>query len=246
MNIENAIAFVTGANGGIGTALVEELIRRGAAKIYLGARSVNKLDSLIAKYPNKVVPIALDVTHIEQVNAAAQMAKDVTLLVNNAGVATDQGFLSASQLDGARLEMEVNYFGPMLVTRAFAPILAQNDGGAILNILSFLANMTIPFAGSYSASKAAALSLTRGIRAELAAQGTLVVGSMPAQVDTELGSNYPDPKATTEEVARESLDAIEAGLEDVYPGVYAKQLLPQLQDAKAVEKSVAFFLPQPA
>lgn len=243
MHVKQSVAFVTGANGGIGSALIEDLIRRGAAKVYAGARTIKTLDSLVEKYVDKVVPVVLDVTNQEQVYAASQMAQDVTLLINNAGVSTDQGFLSASNLEGARLELDVNYFGPILVTRAFAPVLSKNGGGAILNILSFLANMTLPFAGSYSASKAAALSMTRGVRAELTAQGTLVVGSMPAQVDTELGSNYPDPKATTEEVARESLDAIEAGVEDVYPGAYAKQLLPQLQDAKAVEKSVAAYLP---
>jgi len=132
----------------------------------------------------------------------------------------------------------------MRVIRTFAPILKSNGGGAILNILSLLSNVTLPMAGSYSASKAAALSLTRGVRAELASQGTLVVGSMPAQVDTPLAKNYPDPKATVEEVATESIDAIEEGIEDVYPGDYAKQILPSLkEDPKGVEESMKAMLP---
>ena len=142
--------------------------------------------------------------------------------------------------------MDVNYFGTLRVIRAFAPVLARNGGGAILNVLSFLSNATLPMAGSYSASKAAALSMTRGVRAELRSQGTLVLGTMPAQIDTDLAKNYPEPKAKPAEVAAESLDALERGLEDVYPGVVAKQALELLRrDPKELERNMAAILPAP-
>ena len=244
MNIKDSIALVTGANGGIGSALVDELMTRGAAKVYAAARRPETLNPLLEKYGSKLVPLALDVTDEASVAAAAGRTGDVTLLINNAGTTVDQGFISAKDLDGARREMAVNYFGPIRMIRAFAPLLATNGGGAVVNLLSFLSNVTIPLAGSYSASKAAALSMTRGVRAELAAQGTLVVAAMPAQVDTPLAANYPEPKATTAEVALETLDALEAGHEEVYPGTLAKEMMPMvLSDPKAVEKSLAGMLP---
>ncbi len=244
MKIQNSIAFVTGANGGIGAAIVSELFHRGAAKVYAAARDVDNLSSLIEQYGDKLVPVTLDVTSEKQVYEAAQIATDVTLLVNNAGTTYDQGFLSTDDLTLAKTEMDVNYFGPARTIRAFSPILKTNGGGAILNILSFLSLVTFPMAGSYSASKAAALSMTRSVRAELDSQGTLVVGSMPAQVDTELAKNYPEPKATPHEVARESLAAIEKGIEDVYPGAYAKEMLPIVRtDPKAVEQNLKTSLP---
>ncbi|MBO9410791.1 MULTISPECIES: SDR family oxidoreductase [unclassified Ruegeria] len=244
MNIKNAIAFVTGANGGIGTSLVAALFERGASKVYAGVRDTDSMANLAGLYGDKLVVLALDVTDDAQVSAAAKAAQDVTLLVNNAGTTFDQGFLSTDDLKAAETEMAVNYLGPIRVTRAFAPILKANGGGAVLNILSFLSLVTMPMAGSYSASKAAALSMTRGIRAELAGQGTLVVGAMPAQVDTALAKNYPEPKATTQEVAREALDAVEQAVEDVYPGTYAKELLPSvLSDPKSIEVAMKSVLP---
>ncbi len=166
------------------------------------------------------------------------------MLVNNAGVAYDKGFLSVGDNYYAEKEMAVNYFGTARTIRAFSSVLKANGGGAILNILSFLSLITLPMSGSYSASKSAALALTRSARAELASQGTLVVGSMPAQVDTTLAKNYPEPKATTHEVARESIDAIELAHEDVYPGEYAKEMLPLvISDSKAVEAMLKTSLP---
>lgn len=244
MKLQRSIVLVTGANGGIGTALVEELFSRGVTKVYAGARNPEALAPLVSRYAERLIPLRLDVTSDEQVNEAANIATDVMILINNAGTAFDEGFLSANDLQAAETEIAVNYMGPIRTIRAFAPILKTNGGGAILNILSFLALVTIPMAGSYSASKAAALSMTRGVRAELAAQGTLVVGAMPAQVDTELAKNYPEPKASTTEVARESLNAIEAEIEDVYPGDYAKELLPVvLSDPKAIEENMKGVLP---
>src|SRR4051812_30017505 len=169
MKIANSIALVTGANRGIGAAFVAELLKRGASKVYVAARDTTALSSLVASGDKRLVPLPLDVTDPDQVAAAASVAKDVTLLINNAGVAGFDGAISASSTDAARREMDVNYFGTMDMARAFAPVLGANGGGGMVNMLSMLSLVTLPVAATYSASKAAALSLTRSVRAELAA-----------------------------------------------------------------------------
>lgn len=216
MKIEGSVALVTGANGGIGRAFVEELLKRGASKIYLGLRD----PASVVGFPKDVrlVPVRLDVTDPEQIEAASKMASDVNLLINNAGVATFGGAIAADSLDGARHEMEVNYFGLLALARALKHTPVFSSNGAVLNILSFLALATLPVAGTYSASKAAALSATRTLRAELKPRGVVVVGAMPIQVDTAMGSAMPDPKVTPVEVASDSLDAVEAGQDEVFPG----------------------------
>ncbi|AKG20106.1 SDR family oxidoreductase [Calothrix sp. 336/3] len=244
MQISGAVALVTGANGGIGSHFVEQLLNLGVNKIYVCARSVDKLNSLVIIDPNRIVPIELDVTNLESVTNAASQCQDVTLVVNNAGTSLNQGLIAASDIDSARAEMEVNYFGMLSMCRAFAPILKQHGGGAIINILSLLGKVNLPFSGSYSASKAAAISMTQGIRAELAVQNTLVVGVMPGTVDTSLAKEWPDPKVAPAEVARAALQAVVDSIEDVYPGEQATQVSAQLlSDPKGVEKYMAGFLP---
>jgi NAD(P)-dependent dehydrogenase (short-subunit alcohol dehydrogenase family) len=244
MDIRNAVALVTGANGGIGSHFVEQLLALQAAKIYVCARSLDKLSNLVALDPQRVTPIELDVTNPQSVTAAAAQCPDVTLLINNAGTSFNQGIISAPDLDSARAELEVNYFGMALMCRAFAPILNQHGGGAIINILSLTGKVNLPFSGSYSASKAAAISMTQSVRAELAAQKTLVLGVMPGTVDTALAKAWPDPKVAPCEVVRATLQALLANEEDVYPGEQATQVSAQLMvDPKGVEKYMARFLP---
>ncbi len=244
MEIKNAVALVTGANGGIGSHFVEQLLQLQVAKIYVCARSASKLQDLAALDPTRIIPIALDVTNPESVKAAAAACADVTLLINNAGTSLNQGMISAPDLQAAKAEMDVNYFGMAAMCRAFAPILKQQGGGAIVNILSLLGKVNLPFSGSYSASKAAAISMTHSVRAELAAQKTLVVAVMPGTVDTGLAKDWPDPKVAPAAVARETLQAVMANQEDVYPGEQAKQVSAQLLvDPKGVEKYMATFLP---
>jgi NAD(P)-dependent dehydrogenase (short-subunit alcohol dehydrogenase family) len=191
-----------------------------------------------------VVAIPLDITKPDQITAAAKRAKDVTLLVNNAGINLQAGFIAAKDLASARAEMETNYFGPIQMCRAFAPVLKANGGGAIVNMLSILARVNLPMYGSLSASKAASLSMTQGVRGELAAQGTLVVGVMPGACDTEMERNFPPPKLAPSEAARNALDAVEQGLEDVYPGDMATGMAAGLSgDPKAIEKDLAKYLP---
>lgn len=244
MKIEGSIALVTGANGSIGKSFVEELISIGVAKIYACVRSAEALAEINSLDTKVVVPIQLDITDKESISKAVACCQDVNLLINNAGVSFDKGFIAASDMTNARAEMEVNYFGTLSMCRAFAPILKVNNGGAIVNILSILAKVNVPLSGSYSASKAAALSLTQGIRAEVADQNTLVVAVMPATVDTELSKNYPPPKVAPNMVAKASLQAVIDGIEDIYPGEQATTLAKQLViNPKEVEKQFAAFLP---
>ncbi len=227
MKIEGSIALVTGANRGIGKTFVEALLARGAAKVYAAARDVASLEGLFPQAAGRVVPLALDVADAAQVEAAAHAAPDVTLLINNAGVAGFSGALSAPNLDAARHEMEVNYFGTLNTTRAFRDAPALHGGGAVLNVLSFLSLATAPTAGTYSASKAAQQALTRTLRAELKARGALVVGVLPVQVDTDMGQALPEPRLTTQEVVDDSLDAVEAGIEEVFPGELSRNVAAQ-------------------
>jgi len=244
MDVANSIALVTGANGGLGQYYVEALRSHGASKIYAAARNLNSLDDLVATDPKIIIPIALDITNEQSVNQVASQCQNVTILVNNAGVGFNQGLIAASDLSQARMEIEVNYFGTLMMCRAFAPVLKQNGGGAIVNMVSMVARVNLPFNGSYSASKAATLSLTQGVRAELAAQGTLVVAVLPATIDIGMGKTYPDPKVSPEEVVSDALQALLDSVEDVYPGEQAKQMAAELlRDPKALEKAVAMMLP---
>ena len=245
--ISGCTALVTGANRGIGREFVEALLKRGAKKVYACSRNVENLEELITANPDRVQGIQLDVTEIDQISAAAEQAADVNLLINNAGINRMQAFIAGDDLTAAREEMNTNYFGTMAMCRAFAPILGQNGGGAIVNMLSILARVNLPMMGSLCASKAAGLSLTQGVRAELAGQGTTVLSVMPGAVDTEMSRDFPPPKMAPAEVAQQTLDALEAGKEELYPGDTATGVSQGLNaDSKAVEKEFAQYLPMSA
>ena len=221
MKIDGSVVLLTGANGGIGRAFVQALLARGAAKIYLGARDAALLTPLLTT-SDRLVPLTLDVTKPDQIAAAAKAASDITLVINNAGIATFAGALSAKDTGGARQEMEVNYFGVLALAQALRDTPAFQQGGAIVNILSFLSLVTLPVAGTYSASKAAALALTRTLRAELKGRGVQVLGVLPVQVDTPMGAAMPEPRLTPNDVATDTLDALEAGEDEVFPGVLSQ------------------------
>jgi NAD(P)-dependent dehydrogenase (short-subunit alcohol dehydrogenase family) len=220
------VAFVTGANRGIGRALVEALLARGAAKVYAAARRPDALASLVAAGGGRVVPVQLDVTHPDEVGAAAALAADVTLLVNNAGVLAKFGapFTDEGWLDAARTEYEVNAIGPFAITQAFAPILAKNGGGTVANVSSIAGLVAFDIIPSYSASKAALHSLTQATRASLRGQGTYVAGIYPGPIDTDMAKAIELEKATPADAAAAILDGLEAGDEEIFPDPMSRQL----------------------
>lgn len=209
MNIEGSVALVTGANRGIGRAFARALLDRGAAKVYAGVRDPASVAD------QDFVPLRLDVTDPDQVAAAAAVAGDVSVLINNAGVGGATAGLLEGPLDGPRQAMEVNYFGTWSVSRAFAPILARNGGGAVVNMLSLASWVGQPAFPGYAASKAAQWSLTDALRQGLAAQGTLVVGVHSGFVDTDLSAWTDAPKISAATVAELTMDALAAGLPEV-------------------------------
>jgi short-subunit dehydrogenase len=233
------VALVTGANRGIGRVYAERLAQAGA-RVYAGARDVSTLDGLAAQYPN-VRPIALDVTNASSIQAAADRCNDVNLLINNAGTARPGGVTGVNSFDDARADMDVNYFGLLNVSRAFAPILTANAPSTMVNVLSILGLVGIPHVATYSASKAAALSATRAIRAELSSKGVRVVGVMPGLVDTDMAKAFGDlEKMTASDVVTETFAALGRGDEDVYPGAQAAGIAQgYFADHKAIEQQLA-------
>jgi NAD(P)-dependent dehydrogenase (short-subunit alcohol dehydrogenase family) len=218
MNISGSVVLVTGANRGIGAEFVKQLEDIGAAKIYAAARDASTLTA-----SERVVPIELDVTNPTQIAAAAAQAGDVQIVINNAGIARAQSVIEGD-LDVIRSEFETNFYGPLQLARAFAPALAGNGGGAILNVLSALSWISYPGAGGYSASKAAAWSLTDALRLELAAQGTQVVGLHMGAVDTDMGASFTVAKAAPEDIVAAALAGIEEGVDEVLADVVAPQV----------------------
>jgi NAD(P)-dependent dehydrogenase (short-subunit alcohol dehydrogenase family) len=204
MKIGGSVALVTGANRGLGLAFTRELLERGAAKVYGAARNPEAITE-------PIVAVGLDITVLPRVLEVAQQCDDVNLLVNNAGVMKASPFIDPSDLESAHLEMETNYFGSLQMCRAFAPVLAANGGGAIVNMLSVSSFYTNPLTASYGASKAAELSMTNGIRIELAHQNTLVVAVHASFIDTDMASGIDAPKISPESVAQQTFDAVEAG-----------------------------------
>ena len=210
MNLNGSVALVTGANRGLGRAFVQGLLAAGARKVYAAARDPSHID-----IPG-VQPIRLDITDEGQVLAAARDCGDVSLLVNNAGVARRSPFLGEDAQAAARAQLETNFFGTLAMSQAFAPVLRANGGGALVNMLSVLSWINMPVMSGYSASKAAAWSLTNGLRNELRGQGTLVVGVHAAFIDTDMARHVPAPKTSPDEVVRQVLEAVAQGQEEVF------------------------------
>ncbi len=246
ISVKDAVVFVTGANRGIGRAIVEEAVARGAKRVYSAARDVSSLAELLEQYPEQVVAVRLDVTDGQQIQEAAEQARDTQVLINNAGVAGYSGVIYHHDPEGARREIETNYFGPLNVTRAFADAIIGNGDGAVATVISVGGLANFPPAATYSASKAAAHSLTQGMRAELAPQGVAVFGVYPGPIDTDMAAGIDMEKETPRNVAVRIFDGMESGVEDITTDAFADNFVQMLKaDAKAVEKENAKMAHQP-
>jgi NAD(P)-dependent dehydrogenase (short-subunit alcohol dehydrogenase family) len=228
MRIQNSVAFITGANRGLGFAFAKALLDGGARKVYAAAR-----DPATIAFPG-LIPVRLDLTHPQEIEAAAHACGDVDLLINNAGVSKDSALLADGAIEAAKAEMETNFFGPLLVSRAFAPVLARNGGGAILNVLSALSWISFPAFATYSASKSAAWSLTNGLRNELREQGTQVVGLHVGFMETEMAAGVNAPKSRPEDVAKFALSGVEAGEEELLADEVSRSLKQGLSAPRGV------------
>ncbi|WP_020653428.1 SDR family oxidoreductase [Massilia niastensis] len=218
MKLENATVLVTGANRGLGLEFARQALARGAKKVYAAARdpSTVKLDG--------VVPVRLDVTDAAQAAALAHDLGDVDLVINNAGIAELKKILDPDGGDAARRMLETNVFGILNVSRAFAPVLARNGGGALLNILSVASWISSPVLASYGVSKAAAWSLTNALRNELREQQTQVLALHVGFIDTDLTRGFDAPKLSVDYVVEHGYAALEAGASEVMIDELTKQV----------------------
>jgi NAD(P)-dependent dehydrogenase (short-subunit alcohol dehydrogenase family) len=231
MTIADRAVLVTGANRGIGQALVEEALRRGAKRVYAGTRQP------LVNSDGRVTPLTLDVTNAAQIQGAVEKVESLDILINNAGVA-----LYDDLSDRAALEqhLTVNLFGTYGVTQAFLPLLTRSRG-AIVNVLSVTALAALPLVPAYSISKAAAFSLTQSLRALLAGRGVRVHAALLGPVDTDMSRGYDVPKASPESVARAIFDGVEKGEEDIFPDPMAESMAESWRSgaAKALERQYA-------
>jgi NAD(P)-dependent dehydrogenase (short-subunit alcohol dehydrogenase family) len=207
MDIQNSVAVVTGANRGLGRHFAAELVKRGA-KVYAGARNPSSID-----LPD-VVPLQIDITDPESVKAAAAVASDATLLINNAGIDTHTDLLDGD-LDKIRLDMETLFFGTLQMTRAFVPVIEANGGGGVLNVLSVLSWVHVAPHESYAAAKAASWAMTNALRLQLAPKGIQVTALHVGYMDTDLTVGIDSPKSDPAVVAALALDGVQAGAHEV-------------------------------
>jgi NAD(P)-dependent dehydrogenase (short-subunit alcohol dehydrogenase family) len=219
MKIRNSVVFVTGASRGLGLAFAREALSRGAAKVYAGVRNPEGFDE-----PG-IIPVKLDVTDPDSVIAAAKIASDVTVLVNNAGIAeVSESPLADNVEEQARRIFETNFYGVMRTTSAFQASLPGDGNGAVINVLSDVTWRAVPILAPYSASKAAAWSYTNNLRLHLKARNIAVVGLHVGFVDTDLTKGFDVPKANPVDVVRQTYDALEAGESEVLADVGSRAL----------------------
>lgn len=228
MDLKNAIVLITGANRGLGLAFAREALARGARKVYAGARDPSTVTLA------GVQAIKLDVTNPADVAAAAALATDVTLVINNAGIAATGGFMAPDSIESAQRHLDTNLFGSLRVAQAFAPVLAANGGGALLNVLSIASWINGPLLGVYAMSKSAAWAMTNGLRNDLRAQNTQVLGLHMGFVDTDLTKGLDAPKSTPESIVKQAFDGLEAGAEEVLADEQTRQVKQGLSAEQAV------------
>ncbi|CAM5563363.1 SDR family NAD(P)-dependent oxidoreductase [Streptomyces abikoensis] len=244
MNVDGSTVLVTGANRGLGRALVSAFLARGARRVHAAARNPAALAPVVAEAPDRVVPLALDLTAPATVEAAAEAASDVTLLVNNAATHA-VGHLLDMDLGAVEDVMRTNFLGTLRVLRAFVPVLERNGGGAVANVISVGAFGGTPSLGGYPASKAALHLMTQAVRADLRPRGIAVHAVFPGPVDTDMFDyvvrHEPAfgefPRASAAEVAAAVIDGLEADEEDIFPDAFAAQVEQERRaDLKALER----------
>ncbi len=239
MNITNKTILITGANRGIGLALVHEALRRGAKRVYAGTRS----GALQIADP-RVTRVTLDVTSASEIEQAVKEVNTLDLLINNAGVAI---YDNLSSIDTIQQHLDVNFFGMFRVTRAFLPLL-KRCRGSIVNNLSMVALAPVPVIPGYSISKAAASNMTQSLRALLASQGVTVHGVFLGPIDTDMNRGFDIPKASPESAARGIFDGLEKGEEDIFPDPASQSIAEgwRTGTAKALEHQFRAFVPENA
>jgi NAD(P)-dependent dehydrogenase (short-subunit alcohol dehydrogenase family) len=234
MIIKGKAVLVTGANRGIGHALVEEALRRGAARVYAGTRQP-------LTHPDpRVTPLTLDVTSTDQITAAAEQVETLDILINNAGIALYDDLTDRAALERS---LEVNLFGPYGMIQAFLPHLTRS-GGAIVNNVSLMALAPLPLTPAYAVSKAAAFNLTQSLRALLAGRGVRVHAVLTGPTDTDMTRGFEIPKASPESVAQAIFDALDNGEEDIFPDPMSASVAESWRSgpAKALEREQAVFV----
>ncbi|MFQ5588878.1 MAG: SDR family oxidoreductase [Nitrospiria bacterium] len=237
---EGKVALVSGANRGIGKAITIALLENGARKVYAGARDVATLNNLLSRYMDRLIPLELDVCHDGAITKAAEIARDVNILVNNAGVLEQGGFFAENTLTAFKKHLEVNVWGLVKLSHAFINILKTNRPASIVNISSIAGLGNMPVVGTYSASKAAVHSITQGMRAELAAEDILVMGVYPGPIDTDMARGVDFQKDTPENVANNIIQAFREGSEDVFPDIMSAEVgSDYMASPKEIEKTFA-------
>jgi len=228
MTITDKAVLVTGANRGIGQALVEEALRRGAKRVYAGTRQP------LVHLDGRVTPLTLDVTNAAQIQGAVESVESLDILINNAGLALYDDLSDRAALERS---LAVNLYGTYGVTQAFLPLLTRSKG-AIVNVLSVTAFAPLPIIPAYSISKAAAFSLTQSLRAILAGRGVSVHAVLTGPVDTDMSRDFDAPKASPESVARAIFDGVEKGEEDIFPDPMSEAMAESWRSgaAKALER----------
>jgi NAD(P)-dependent dehydrogenase (short-subunit alcohol dehydrogenase family) len=239
MKLQSTTALVTGANRGIGRAFVEALLNAGVQKVYAAARDRNSLEAIVALDPARVVALQVDVTDDNLVSHLSEQAPDVNLLINNAGVLSF-GSILETPIETIHQQFDINFYGTLNMARAFVPVLEQNGGGAIVNVLTLVALASMPGLAAYNASKAAAWSMTQSLRASVVDKNIEVYGVFPGAVDTDMLAGVDMAKTSPADIATAVLQGITTQQEDIFPDAMSSQLYAAWkQDHKAVEKQFA-------